>query len=376
MANNRAPMRVFAVTRALATLAEVRRRPASPRRILVLQHLLLGDTIMITGVLAKLRERFPEAEIMMAVPRAFAPLYAGRPYGIIAHPWDPRDWATVTSLRRGSRFDLALLPADNRWSWLARALGARWIVGIAADRPAYKNWPVDELIPYSETPAAFCDTASTLIEGAAPTPFDCRAWPDPPCDEVPQIKGDYAVLHVGAGSPLKRWDSRRWGELAQWIENNGMQVIWSAGPGEEDVVNSIDPGHRHMRYAGTLSLAALWHLLKRAQLLVCLDTGVAHLGRVTGVPTVTLYGPGSAVLCGRGAFFANSPGCDVTIASFPCRDQRTQFFREVAWVRRCERPLGAAPMSCPNALCMMGIETGQVVAAIKSLPVLPRAYAV
>ena len=61
----------------VVTLALLRRlgggarvRPASPRRILVAHHLLLGDTLMLTPLLAKLRERYPEAEVTMAVPRA------------------------------------------------------------------------------------------------------------------------------------------------------------------------------------------------------------------------------------------------------------------------------------------------------------------
>ncbi len=122
---------------------------AAPRRILVLHHLLLGDTLMFTALLAKLRAQHPDAEIAMTVARAYAPLYATRPYGVTAHVLDPRDFATYRALAALPRFDLAILPADNRWSWLARAIGARWIVGIAGDRPGHKNWPVDELVPYS-----------------------------------------------------------------------------------------------------------------------------------------------------------------------------------------------------------------------------------
>ena len=68
-----------------------------------------------------------------------------------------------------------------------------------------------------------------------------------------------------------------------------MRVVWSAGPGEDALVDAIDGGSPRARILGTLSLAALWHVFARARLLVCPDTGIAHLGRVVGVPTVTLF---------------------------------------------------------------------------------------
>ena len=60
------------------------------------------------------------------------------------------------------------------------------------------------------------------------------------------------------------------------------------------------------RSPGALDLAQLWHLLAGAELLVAPDTGVAHLGRIVGAPTVTLFGPGSALLCGAGDFWRDA----------------------------------------------------------------------
>ena len=391
MAGSRAPLRLKAVTLALARWGVRRRRPDAPRRILVLHHLLLGDTLMVTALLAKLRERHPAATIVMTVAGAIAPIYAGRPYGVDVVPLDPRDAASARPLFRAPRFDVAYLPADNRWSWLARALGIRWIVGIAGDRPAHKNWPVDELVPYSPLPAAFGDTAAELAAGPAPVPFEPACWPAPPVVDAPGPRGPYAVLHVGASSPLKQWEPARWRALATWLEARGLAVVWSAGPGEAALIDAADgakggvaagvsavAGVNHggggnpgaaprVRFAGTLSLVELWHLLARASLLVVPDTGVAHLGRIVGVPTVTLFGPGSATICGPGAFFAGARWRAVTVDPFPCRDQTVQFFREVPWVRRCERLPGPPPDRCARARCMEAIDVAAVTAAIEAL---------
>lgn len=364
---SRAPLRYASVGLALARWGVRRRKPVAPRRILVLHHLLLGDTLMLTALLAKLRQRHPQAEIVMTVAPAFVELFAGRPYGVVAQAFDPRDIATFRALLARPRFDLAILPADNRYTWLARALGARWIVGIAGDRPPHKNWPADELVPYSLTPTAFCDTAAALVEGPDAPAYVPQAWPAPPDRESIALPPRYALLHVGASSPLKLWPAARWRALADALAGDGFSIVWSAGPGEDAILAAIAVRDGEVRIAGTLPLAGLWHLVARAALLICPDTGVAHLGRVVGTPTVTLFGPGSALVCGPGRFFAGMPGRAVTVDPFPCRDQRIQFFREVAWMRRCERLVGPLPDRCPAPRCMDAIDLAAVLAAARAV---------
>ncbi len=163
------------VRAAAAVLRTAPRAPrAQPRRILIAHHLLLGDTLMLTPLLAKLRQRYPEAEIVMTVAPAFAPLYATRPYGVSVAPFDPRNRATLQALWPLAGFDLALVPGDNRHSWLARALRSRWIVAFAGDRPAYKSWPVDDAVPYPAAPGAWGDMGAALVAGAAAASLRAR----------------------------------------------------------------------------------------------------------------------------------------------------------------------------------------------------------
>lgn len=361
-----------------------RSAPAKPRRILIAHHLLLGDTVMLTPLIAKCRERWPDAAIVLTCPIAYAGLYSGRPYGARAIPYDPRDVATLRALLAEGPFDLALVPADNRLSWLARAAGARWIVAFSGDSPAYKDWPVDELRAYPDRPQAWGDLVASLVDGPAPAPYRTADWPAPeqstgrpdrmsadpsglPGDSgrpahaappgaasAPPV-GPYAVLHVGASTPLKQWPAERWRRLGQRLQEQGLTVVLSAGPGEAELAAAVDPDRKFVRPAGPLSLAALWQWLARARIVVCPDTGIAHLARLAGVPTVALFGPGSALLSGGGEFWRDSPFTALTIPDFPCRDQKITMKREVAWIRRCERFPGNAPGHCPEAKCMLAL---------------------
>jgi ADP-heptose:LPS heptosyltransferase len=341
--------------------------PQVPQRVLIAHDLLLGDTLMMTPLLAKTRERWPSADIVMTCTPAYCGLYATRPYGVRVVPYDPRDVRSLQRLRAEAAFDLALIPGDNRYSWLARALGSRWVVGFSGGDAPYKDWPVDELRSYPDVQTAWADLVAGLIDGPAPARFREADWPAPPADAVEVPTGPYCVIHAGASSFLKQWPAERWAEVARRLEGSGLRVVLSAGPGEGHLLDEIDAVRKFPRHGGNLSLPQMWHLLARAKLLIAPDTGIAHLGRIVGVPTLALFGPGSAVLHGAGSFWRDSPYTALTIPDFPCRDQTVAMRRNIQWVRRCERLHGTARGQCPEALCMLALAIDDVMRAATQL---------
>lgn len=364
---NRLAGRLAILARAAAHAGRRRERPDRPRRILVAHHLLVGDTLMLTALLARLRARHPEADIVMTVPPALLPLYAPRPYGVRALPWDPRDRAAFAALRRESGFELACVPGDNRHALLARALDARWVVALAGDRPGWKNRACDELVPMPGEPTALADLFASLAGPDAGEAWDPAAWPAPPCASFDLPPGPYAVLHVGAGSPLRLWAPDRWRALAGELAQRGLRPVWAGGPGEAELVAAADPGARFPSYAGRLDLPQLWRLLAGARLLVCLDSGVSHLAKLAGVATVVLYGPGSPALFGPGRFFAEVPFAAVWDPAFPCRDQHGLFKRNLSWVRRCQRGVEACAREGRTPRCMEALHPDAVRAAVAGL---------
>jgi ADP-heptose:LPS heptosyltransferase len=358
--------RFLAVTRAFAARIAapgLGRAPKDPQRILVAHSLLRGDTIMLTPLLAKLRAQHRAAEITLLAHPAFVPLYAARPYGVRALPFTPHDAATTRALLEESAFDLAIVPGDNRQSWLAAAMRARHIVAHAGDTPWTKSWFVDDARRYPDAPSSWGDMVADLVDGPDAPAFRAIDWPAPAFTPFEAPRAPYAVLHVGASTPLKQWLPERWNALAQHLTERGLGVAWSAGRGEEAIVAACDPAGRFASYAGKLDLAQLWHLLQGAALVVSPDTGVAHLGRAAFAPTVTLFGPGSAVICGSGRFWRDTPWRAVTVDPFPCRDQKVLFRREIAWVRRC----GRSTAECPEPRCMHAIEGDALTRAIDAL---------
>jgi len=332
------------------------KRAVGVERILIAHRLLLGDTLMLTPLVKKLRTLHPRVEIHLAMQPAFVPLFATRPYDVIARPLDLHRVASVRELLDDVHFDLAFVPGDNRHSWLAYSAGARQIIAHAGDRPAWKNWPLTDEVPYSATPAAWADMVAMLAPGPAPTPYVPSEWPAPPCRPFARPSAPYVVLHVGASNVLRTWFADRWRELAQQLRARGMTVVLSAGASEIEYAQTVDPEQKIQSFAGALDLPQLWHLLAGARLLICPDTGIAHLGRLTGTCTIALFGQGSPALFGAGDFWRDAPFAAVGEVEFPCRDQHRLFRREVSWVNRCDR----RPPACLHARCMEGITVERV----------------
>ena len=357
--------RVTTVARALADRIVRRVEPIEPRRILIAHHLLLGDTLMLTALMAKLRANHPGADIAMTVPRPIAPLYATRPYGVRALPWDPRD--LPSSLFDEAPFDLAIVPGDNRYAWLAAAMRARWIVAHDGGAAARKNWPIDRLVPFPDVPGSWGDIVARLAEGPPAPQYAPSQWPVAPSAPIDAPASVFAVLHLGASMPLKLWPADRWRAIAMRLAARGIEPVWSSGRGEEALVQAADPDGRWRSLAGALDLAQMRALLDRARLLVSPDTGIAHLARIAGTPSVTIYGPGSATITGAGRFYAAIPWRAIAVDPFSCRDQHILFGREIAWVRRC----GRSTAECARPRCIEAVDVDAVASAIDAVLARP-----
>ena len=256
--------------------------------------------------------------------------------------------------------DIAFIPGDNIHAMTARAIGAKWVVAFANPRRRWKNRFADETIAFPKEPAALGEIFASLARFNGELRYRAGDWPAPSFVPFPMPSKPYAVLHVGARSPLRFWPAERWAALADKLTQRGTQVVWSAGAAEVGLIRQIDPKNQFRSYAGELDLAQLWHLIAASDLLVTLDTGVAHLAKLTGTRTLCLFGPGSAPLLGRGVFWRDAPFTEITVADFPCRDQRMLFKREVTWVRHCAR----TGTQCSRARCMEALSVEDVLAAV------------
>lgn len=309
-----------------------RRPPQQVKRILVAHNLLLGDTVMLSPLLHKLRAAYPAAEITLLCKKPFLDLFRLNPLNIKVMPWQLNDTASVSAVIRSGPWDLAFIPGDNRYAWLTLAAGTRWIVAHNASEKTFHHLAIDDRRDYPTAPQAWSDAIAGLTPGDMPAALPWRA-----SGATPLREDKYVVLHVGASNPTRFWPAERWFELACWLESEGYSPVWSGIESERKWVDAADPQGRFTSYAGRLTLAELLELLRGAGCLICADTGVAHVAKLSATPTITLYGPGNPVAFGAGEYWAGHPVVNAGFNPIACRDQNTLFSRELPWLARCGR---------------------------------------
>ena len=340
----------------------------NPKKILIAHDLLLGDTLLLAPLMKRIHEKYPNAQKFILSKPAFVPLFGNTPYGFKALSFNPKSFLSVWRIFCCGPYDLAFIAGDNRYSWLARAVGSRWIQGIEGDKPQWKNWMLDEVEPFDLKPATWADMMGRLVDGQNPKPYQNGEWTRPPVKKLLwpiDTSKPYVVCHLGASNALKFWPSQSWRILIEELKSKNFEIIISVGPREEYLIEEVDPDRQYHHIAGTYSLIEMWSLIEDAKLLISVDTGIAHLAKLTGTPILTLFGPGSPVSHGEGLFWKKSIHYHATKDNFICRDQSILFRRKVLWLKRCGRSLNEC--KTPEA-CMQAIKPKEVaLEAIKLL---------
>lgn len=348
-------------------------------KVIICQSLLLGDSLMLDPLFARVKRQHAKSQIYLMVSEASLDLFRCNPYGIHCVVYNPRKLSSLFLLWHLRGFDVAYIPAENRLSLLARALQATQIIGYEGDRPSYKNHFLTTNIRFPSKPVSLPDLFQSLVNDEMGCVNDSDqldladitlSW-HVPKDKNPLKKNlrNYVVIHVGASSRLKYWEPKKWFDLAYHFSTLGYQVVWTAGASEKELVKEIDPNLQFINMAGACSLLEMAALIVEASLLVSPDTGIAHLGKLLRTPTVTLFGPGSELLCGVGRSWENRPYVGI-IKEIPCRNQKKLFRREINWVQRCGRSVGTSGKEvgqCDIADCMIAITTKEVISACDRL---------
>jgi ADP-heptose:LPS heptosyltransferase len=119
-------------------------------------------------------------------------------------------------------------------------------------------------------------------------------------DVAPPVRSA-TVVHPGAAAASRRWPADRYAAVARSLAAGGHHVVVTGAEAERSLAQVVAEvaGLGHDRVlAGRLDLARMAALVASARLVVCGDTGVAHLATAYRVPSVLLFGPMSPALWG------------------------------------------------------------------------------
>jgi ADP-heptose:LPS heptosyltransferase len=312
--------------------------------LLVLRALGLGDLLTGVPALRALRAAFPEHRLVLAAPRALAPL--AELTGAVDAVADAAPLAPLDASVAEAEVAVNLHGRGPQSHRVLLATRPRRTVAFEHDEISSSRggpeWHADE----HET-ERWCRLLTQSGIPADPGRLDLPL-PAPgtaPLEPVEAARGA-TLVHPGAASGARRWPADRYAAVARAERERGARVVVTGSRSEVELAREVARSaglSQSAVVAGRGDMVTLAATVGAAARVVCGDTGVAHLATALGTPSVVLFGPTSPELWGP------PPGR-----------------------RHRHRPLWAGRTGDPHAdepdPGLLELEVGDVIAALSELP--------
>ncbi|MGE0878861.1 MAG: glycosyltransferase family 9 protein [Acidimicrobiia bacterium] len=215
-----------------------------------------------------------------------------------AAPLEPRAIDRVVGEISARSFDTALVLTSFHQSALPMALLARMagVPHVVATSVDYPGSLLDVRLPYDETAHEVIQSLSV----ARAAGFELPAHDDGRLRLRPEVTtgdldlGRYVVVHPGASVPARALPFRAAHDSVPALVDRGWHVVVTGGATEVDTCRAVAgeryPGRVHV-LAGQTSLDELADVLAHADVVVCGNTGAAHVAAAVGTPVVEAFAP-------------------------------------------------------------------------------------
>ncbi|GAA3468985.1 glycosyltransferase family 9 protein [Nonomuraea roseola] len=240
--------------------------------VLALRGLGLGDLLTAVPALRALRRAYPRHRLVLAGPSALAPLLPVDEVIEVRGPGPvPRTGPEVAvNLHGRGPQSTEALRATEPGTLLTHGIGG----------PPWRD-DVHEV-------RRWCD----LLE-----------WHGLPADPDDLYlgegdRGGPVVVHPGAAHPSRRWPPERYAMVVAYLRGRGHEVVVTGSAAEWELAVRVAGLSGARVLAGRTDLTALAALVRDARLVICGDTGLAHLASAYRTPSVLLFGPVSPALWG------------------------------------------------------------------------------
>jgi len=284
--------------------SDISAQELKPFRILIRSSNWLGDAVMSVPAVRAIKAGRADAEITIAAPSKIASMWKLVPEVNEIVPLPNRSLlATVRSIRRQPRFDVAILFPNS----LRTALEI-WLSGVprrVGYRGHFRSWLLNQIICEREAPLPIEHQANRYLRVARGLGANVHDnWRDA-LSRVPHTSDGTEfvppanarvkmALSPGAEyGPAKRWLPERFAEVAAAVSAKlSVQWILFGTPKDITVGETIARalGDSCVNRIGQTTLEQLIDELRRCCLLLTNDTGTMHLASLLGVPTVAIFG--------------------------------------------------------------------------------------
>ena len=290
-------------------------------RILLTKLKLIGDALLLTPTVQAIRERYPDAEIVVVVRKGTEGILAGctaidrvltaaAPEGKRRRRLNWLDDIRLIFELRKKRFDYAFELSDgDRGRWVCAMARAKVrctneslirlprIWKLAFRSVSHFEWRYRHRVEKD-----FFTVAHALDLGEGPGPMRFEGACTQPSWVSERAGAGCIVFHPATRMTEKFWPEDRWIALGRALTPRGMPVVISVGPdpnevalGERIAAGIGEQGAGVICTKGTLTWAQLARVLHSARLFVGVDTAAMHLAAACGCPVAAIFGLSSVV---------------------------------------------------------------------------------
>jgi heptosyltransferase I len=280
---------------------------SKPESLCVVRLSAIGDTCHALAVIRRLQDNWPDIRITWIIGKTEASLMSDIDdieFIIFDKSKGRRAYKDVRSQLNGRRFDMALcMHASMRANLLSRSLPTQIRLGFDRSRARDFQW----LFTNQRIPAAKREHALEAMMSFATTigaePRDLR-WDIPLSDDHREFAARFAdparpLVVISPCSSQRSRNYRNWsiGNYAAVIQHlqqkHGCKVVLTGGNSELEKEYSAalcKGGSQQIENrVGKTSLKELLALISVADLLICPDSGPAHMATTVGTPVMGLF---------------------------------------------------------------------------------------
>jgi lipopolysaccharide heptosyltransferase II len=351
-------------------------RQGDPDAFLIPAHTGLGNFIMMTPMVLRLRALKPASRIY---------ILAGNPFGteqvfrrgdgivddVFFLPASASFWKKAIFFwrMRALRIGTAFLPFDASpafcwWGMLVAGIPRRvghtfevlgqemgWTREVLTD-------PVPLRLDAHESDLHFdlLDRVAGPVQRSDATHLASRG--EQALEKFGLRRGEYIALQVSAANATttpKRWPEAHFAELIRRLTSDGETVVLPGDVPERPVIDEMLRQHQleAINLAGRTNIEEVSAIIQHAKLLVCNDSGLMHIGNAHRTPLIALYGPTDDTFTAPRAATSR-----MLRAPLPCAPCMKNFAKTEA----------EAVRDCPiNVQCMRDISVEEVYAACQQL---------
>jgi heptosyltransferase-2 len=269
-------------------------------RVLLVQTSFLGDNILSTPVISAIKNKHPEAELVVLTTPLASPIYENNKSisKIITYDKNGKeagfnDFLQIIKKLREFEFDIVYsLHRSFRTALLVFLAGIPKRIGFKSakgsflytekrERPTNEHDVIRNLSLIEDIKKLNLEKYPIQVS----IPLESEVKPN----ILEHIRDNYIVIVPGSVWATKRWNASGYRKVAQKMRERGFKVIVLGANNEQKICDEVSEGLNIINLCGQTSLQETALLIAKSKLLVCNDSMSLHLGSAFKVPTAVIF---------------------------------------------------------------------------------------